>query len=74
MKQFLLKDLAGILYSDHGNVQEGVLWDRSTYQDVDSGTVDYLVENYPDVPVYRIMADDNLIVIDTIMGSSGVLI
>ena len=56
MKTIFLKDLKSILYSSHGNIQFGVLYDPSIDSDIDSGTVEYLVETYPDVVVTRLQA------------------
>lgn len=60
----LLSQLKPILCSYHGSIQFAVLYEMvSNTTLVDGATVDYIVENYPDVVVKRIQAyDDKLII------------
>lgn len=60
-----LKQLDSVLYSSRGDVQMGVLYNINTGNDISSGTVDYIVSNYPNANVYRICANKDEIVIYT---------
>ena len=58
-----LKNLKPVLHSNRGNVQMAVIWDSQTGSDLADGTIDFLVEEYGDLQVKRIEAQDNQLIL-----------
>ena len=57
-----LKDLAGILYSDRGEIQMANVYDCELHLDLDECSVDHAVEYWGECNIDRIQAEkDHLI-------------
>lgn len=59
----LLKELKGILRSIRGNVQNAIIYDSQTNSDMAEGVIDNLVQEYGDLTVQRIEAENNNLII-----------
>lgn len=58
-----LKELEPILYSDLCNVQHVIVWDSKKRKDWDrTPSVEYLIENHPELEILRIQAYNNFLV------------
>lgn len=59
-----LKELEGVLYSNHGYLQTAIVYDVSQDLDiVDGCSIDYAVKEYAERECVRITAEDNNIVL-----------
>lgn len=70
-KPIFLEDLASICYSSRGSIQGATLYDENLGEDIDGGTVEYLIETYPRVEVTRIQAYQNDLVFYVNVDRSG---
>lgn len=60
-----IKDLKGIAYSNHGLIQMAALYDYNSQRTVtDDCTVDYIIEHYGDLELFRIQADDDYLILE----------
>lgn len=58
-----LKELKSILFSTRGNIQFAIVYDREKCDDIDKGSIEYIVEQYKEKEVKHIEAyEDNLII------------
>lgn len=58
-----LKELKPVLRSNRGSVQFAILYDSKTNSDIESASIDYIVENYGDKDVIRIEAFENQLIV-----------
>lgn len=58
-----LKELKTILYSNRGNIQFAILYDRNANADIETGSIDYIVEKYSEKEVKHIEAFENQLLI-----------
>ena len=58
-----LNELAPVLASRPGRIQDAILYDRSVDIDLLDAPVDYIINNWPDFNVENIQADRDKIVI-----------
>ena len=58
-----IKDLKGVAYSSHGNVQFAVLYNLKTQKVIERGsTIDHIIENYGELELTRLQAcNDDLV-------------
>lgn len=64
MKDLKLKNLAPVLRSNRGNIQQAIVWDETERKDLENGcSVEYAVSKYGDRTVKRIEAFENHLLI-----------
>lgn len=59
-----IKDLKGIAYSSHGDLQMAVLYDYNTQKDVSAGTVEHIISNYGELELTRLQAYEHSLIFE----------
>lgn len=59
-----IKDLAGIAYSTHGDLQMAVLYNYNTQKDVATGTVEHIISNYGELELTRLQAYEHSLIFE----------
>lgn len=60
-----LKELRSVLHSTRGGIQMAILYNRAQDKDIVIGSVEYIVENYPEAEVDQLSASQDYIIITT---------
>lgn len=60
-----LKELRSALRSTRGGIQMAILYNRAQDKDIVIGSVEYIVENYPETEVDQLSASQDYIIITT---------
>jgi hypothetical protein len=58
-----LKELKTILFSSRGSIQFAILYDCNANADIETGSIDYIVEKYSEKEVKHIEAFENQLLI-----------
>lgn len=61
-----IKDLRGIAYSTHGDVQWAVLYSQTRQCDEQHATVDYIIKEYGELDLVRLRACGSYLVLEVL--------